>query len=83
MRLVQVQVFQYDNNEHFMKDCPKPPQVSDCISHIKLIIQGGFIVKIRAYKSETSNLLKLNCKINNKIGGCFLDSRATKSFMIL
>ncbi len=76
-------MFQYDNNGHLVKDCPKPPQVSDYISHSKLIIQGGFMAEIRAYKSEASNLLKLNCKINNKIVGCHLDSRMTNSFMIM
>jgi hypothetical protein len=28
---------------------------------------------IGVHKCETSNLLKLNCKINNKIVGCLLD----------
>jgi hypothetical protein len=41
------------------------------------------MAEIRAYKSEASNLLKLNCKINNKIVGCHLDSRMTNSFMIM
>jgi hypothetical protein len=40
------------------------------------------MVEIRAYKSEASNLLKLNCKINKKIVGCLLDLGATNSFMI-
>jgi hypothetical protein len=31
------------------------------------------MVGIGARKSEASNLLKLNCKIDNKIVGCFLD----------
>ncbi len=74
-------MFQCDNNGHLVKDRLEPPQVSDCISHSKLIIQGGFVVKIRAYKNKTSNLLKLNCKINNKIVGCLLDLGTTDSFM--
>jgi len=38
--------------------------------------------EIRAHESEASNLLKLNCKISDKIVGCLLDSRTTNSFMI-
>jgi hypothetical protein len=81
MKFVQGQVFQCDNNGHLVKGRPKPPHVSDCISHSKLIIQGGFMGEIRAYESKTSNLLKLNYKINNEIVGCFLDVRVTNSFM--
>jgi hypothetical protein len=36
-----------------------------------------------AHESKASNLLKLNCKINNKIVGCFLDLRSSNSFMTL
>jgi hypothetical protein len=39
------------------------------------------MVEIGAHENETSNLLKLNCKINNKVMCCFLGSRATNSFM--
>jgi hypothetical protein len=41
------------------------------------------MAKIGAHKSETFNLLKLNCKVNNKIVGCLLDSKMTNLFMIL
>jgi len=57
--------------------------ISDNISQGKLIIQGGFVAKMGAHESKASNLLKLNCKINNKIVGCFLDLRSTNSFMTL
>jgi hypothetical protein len=70
-------------NEHLAKDCPKSPWINDCIARGKLILQGGFMVEIGAHKSEASNLLKLNCKINNKIMGSFLDLRRTNSFMTL
>jgi hypothetical protein len=66
-----------------VKNYPKPPWVSDYIAQGKLILQGGFMAKIGAHKSEASNLLKLNYKINNKIVDCFLDLRATNSFMTL
>jgi hypothetical protein len=56
-----------------VKDYPEPPRISECISHSKLILQRGFMAKIEAHESEASNLLKLNCKINNEIVGCFLD----------
>jgi hypothetical protein len=39
------------------------------------------LAEIRAHESEASNLLKLNCKINNEIVGCLLNSIATISFM--
>jgi len=55
MKFVQGQVFQCDNNGHLVKGRPKPPHVSDCISHSKLIIQGGFMAEIRAYESKASN----------------------------
>jgi hypothetical protein len=41
------------------------------------------MAKIGAHKSEASNLLKLNCKTNNKIMGYLLDLRTTNSFMTL
>jgi len=66
-----------------VNDYPKPPRVSDCIAQGKLIFQGGFVVEIGAHESEASNLLKLNCKINDKLVCCFLDSRATNLFIIL
>jgi hypothetical protein len=31
------------------------------------------MVKIKALENEASNLLKLKCKINNKLVCCFLD----------
>jgi hypothetical protein len=60
------------NNEHLAKDYLKPPQVNDYIVQGKLIFQGGFMAKIGTHKSEASNLLKLNCKLNNKIVGYFI-----------
>jgi predicted aspartyl protease len=36
-----------------------------------------------AHESEASNLLKLNYKINDKVVGYLLDSRATNLFMTL
>ncbi len=81
--LLRVKCFNCDNNGHLAKDYPKPFQVSDCIAQGKLIIQRGFMAKIGAHKSKASNLLKLNCKINDEIVGCLLDSGATNLFMIL
>jgi len=52
-----------------MKDCPKPPCLSVCITQGKLILQGGFVAKIGAHENEASNLLKLNCKINDELVG--------------
>ncbi len=40
------------------------------------------MAEIRAHKSKASNLLKLNCRINDKLVYCFLDLRVTNSFMI-
>jgi hypothetical protein len=71
--LFKVKCFNYDNNGHFAKDFPKPPQVNEFISQGELILQRVFMAEIGAHKSETSNLLKLNYKINNKIVGCLLD----------
>lgn len=56
-----------------MKDYPKPPWVSNYVAQGKLILQGGFMAEIGAQNSETSNLLKMNYKINNKIVDCLLD----------
>ncbi len=78
----KVKCFNCDNNKHLVKDYLKPRQVSQNIAQGKLIFQGGFVDKIRAHKNEASNLLKLNCKINDKIVGCLLYSRVTNSFMI-
>jgi predicted aspartyl protease len=39
------------------------------------------VSKIGAHESEASNLLKLNCKINDKLVCCLLDLGATNSFM--
>jgi len=50
---------------------------------VDFFFQGGFVVEIRVNKSETSNLQKLRCKINNKLVCCFLDLKATNSFMTL
>jgi hypothetical protein len=65
------------------KDYPKPPWVNEYIAQSKLIIQGGFVAEIGAHESKASNLLKLNCNINDEIVGCFLNLRMTNSFMIL
>jgi hypothetical protein len=40
------------------------------------------MTKIGAHKSKASNLLKLNCKINDKMGGCLLDLGTTNSLMV-
>jgi hypothetical protein len=72
--LSKVKCFNCDNNGHLMKYYPKPPRVSDCISQGKLVFQGGFMDEIGVHESVTSNLLKLNYKINNEIVGCLLDS---------
>jgi hypothetical protein len=69
----KVKCFNIDNHGHFAKDYLKPPQVNDFISQGKLILQKGFMVKIRAHKSEASNLLKLKCNINNKLVCCLLN----------
>ncbi len=47
-----------------------------------MIILGGFMAKIGAHKIEASNLLKLKCKINNKLMFCLLDLGVTNSVMI-
>jgi hypothetical protein len=39
------------------------------------------MAEIRAHESETSNLLKLNCKINNKVTCCPMGLGTTNSFM--
>ncbi len=41
------------------------------------------MAEVGAHESKTFNLLKLNCKINNEIVGCLLDSIVTNSFMTL
>jgi hypothetical protein len=66
-----------------VKDYPKPPPVSDCISQGKMILQGGFMAKIGAHKSKASNLLKLKCKMNNELVCCLFNSQVTNSFMTL
>jgi hypothetical protein len=81
--LAKVKCFNCDNHGHLAKDFPKLLQINDDIFQGKFFFQGGFVVEIRVNKSETSNLLKLKCKINNKLVFCFLDLRATNSFMIL
>jgi hypothetical protein len=75
--LPKVKCFNYDNHKHLAKNCPKPPKVSDYISEGKFIFQGGFV----ANKSKTSNLLKLKCKINDKLVCYFLYSIVMNSFM--
>ncbi len=72
--LSKVKCFNCDNNGHLVKNYPEPPWVNDCISQGKLILQWGFVDEIGVHESKTSNLLKLNYKINNKIVGCPLDS---------
>jgi hypothetical protein len=36
--LSNVKCYNCDNNEHLVKDCPKPPWVSECIAQGKLIL---------------------------------------------
>jgi hypothetical protein len=81
--LSKVKCFNCDNNRHLAKDYPKSLWVNECIAQCKLIFQGGFMTKVGAYESKTSNLLKLNCNINDEIVGCFMDLKMTNSFMIL
>jgi len=79
--LLKVKCFNFDYHKHLVKDYPKPPWVNDYISQGRLIFQRGFMAKMGAHKNEASNLLKLKCKINNELESCFLDSKATNSFM--
>jgi hypothetical protein len=81
--LSEVKRFNCHNYEHLVKDCPNPLRLSKCIAQGKLIIRKGFMAEIGAHKNEASNLLKLNCKINDKLVGCLLDLRATNSFMTM
>jgi hypothetical protein len=81
--LSKVKCFNCDNNKHLAKDYLKPPWVSECIAQGKLILQIGSVAKTKAHKSEASNLLKLNCKLNDEIVGCLLNSGTTNSFMTL
>jgi hypothetical protein len=76
--LSKVKCFNRDNNGHLAKEYPKPHWVNDYITQGKLIIQGGFVVKIKDHQGEVFNLLVLNCKINNEIMACFLNLGATK-----
>ncbi len=46
-----------------------------------MIFLGGFMAKIGAHKIEASNLLKLKCKINNKLMCCLLDLGVTNLVM--
>jgi hypothetical protein len=43
--LSKVKCFNCDDNGYLVKDCPKPPRVSECIAQSKLIFQGGFMAK--------------------------------------
>jgi hypothetical protein len=79
--LVKVNFFNCDNNGYLAKDYFKPLRVSDYIAQGKLIFQQSFMTKIGAHKSEASNLLKLNCKINDKIVDYLLDFKLTNLFM--
>jgi hypothetical protein len=79
--LSKVKCFNCDNYEHLVNDYLNPLWLSECIAQGKLIIQKGFMAEIEAHENEASNLLKLNCKINDKLVGCLLDSGATNSFM--
>jgi hypothetical protein len=81
--LLKVKCFNYDNHGHLVKDNPKPPWVNDCISQGKFILQRGFIIEIGANESEASNLLKLKCKINDKLVCYLLDLRVINLFMTL
>ncbi len=65
--LMKVKCFNSDNHEHLANDYLKPPQVNDYISQGNLILKGGFVVKIKVHENKASNLLKLKCKINNKL----------------
>jgi hypothetical protein len=74
---MKVKCFNYDNHGHLEKDYHKLPQINDCIFQSKKISQGGFVAKIGANEIKASNLLKLMCKINNKLVCCCFYSRAT------
>jgi hypothetical protein len=41
----------------------------------------GFVAKIGAHESKASNLLKLNCNINDELVCYLLDLRAKNLFM--
>jgi len=78
--LSKVKYFNYDFHGHLAKDYPKPPQVNEISNQAQKILQGGFEAK-RSILGEISNLLKLNCVINDKDVCCFLDSRVTNSLL--
>jgi hypothetical protein len=62
---------------------PSHHGVSDYIAQGKLILQGSFVAKIRAHEREVFNLLKLNCKINDKLVSFLLDLGETNLFMTM
>jgi hypothetical protein len=62
------------------KDYLKSPQVNEISNQGQKILQGGFEAKGNTL-GEISNLLKVKCVINDKDVCCFLDSRATNSFL--
>jgi len=69
--IIKVKCFNYNDVRHYAKDCPKVRQDLD---------QGGFITKKIEIKLG-SNLILLKFKVRINMVSCFLDSKATHSFV--
>jgi hypothetical protein len=65
---------------HLAKDCPKPPWVNKISIKGLESLQGGFEIKVNVL-TKVFNLLKVNCKVNNKGVYCLLDSWVMDLFM--
>ncbi len=58
---------------HLAKDCPKPSWVNKVSIEGLESLQGEFEIKVSVL-GKVFNLLKVNCKVNNKGVYCLLDS---------